>query len=220
MHSHGPSAHDRSYLPAAGSDWLLPLYDPLCRLMGTHRYRARLIDAAGIQPGDRVLDLGCGTGALSIAVAERHPAAQVAALDPDPKALARARAKATRAGVAIAWHEGFGDALPFESGAFQHVVSSLMLHHLTHEVRAATFREIARVLAPGGRFTVLDFGPPSGALDGALLSLFHLDDRLDDNLGDRIPSMLRDAGLADAAELQRMRSLFGALAIWSARRPA
>jgi ubiquinone/menaquinone biosynthesis C-methylase UbiE len=213
MHSHDPS-----YIPAAGSDWLLPLYDPLCKLLGVQRHRAHLIDAAGIRPGDRVLDLGCGTGALAIAVAERHRDAQVAALDPDPKALSRARAKATRAGVAVAWHEGFGDALPFESGAFEHVVSSLVLHHLTHEGRAATFREIARALAPGGRFTVLDFGPPNGALERALLSLFHRDERPEDNLAGRIPEMLRDAGLADAAELRRMRSLVGAMAIWSARR--
>jgi ubiquinone/menaquinone biosynthesis C-methylase UbiE len=219
MHSHGSSKpHDRAYIPAAGADWLLPLYDPLCKLIGAHRYRARLIDAAAIRPGDRVLDIGCGTGALSIAIAERHPGAHVSALDPDPKALARARAKATRAGVTVAWHEGFADALPFESGAFQHVVSSLMLHHLTSEARAAAFREVVRVLAPGGAFHVLDFGPPAGALDRLLLSLFHRDERLEDNLGGRIPSMLAAAGLGGARELRRMRSPFGAMAIWEGRR--
>jgi ubiquinone/menaquinone biosynthesis C-methylase UbiE len=219
MHSHD-HAKSPDYVPAAGTDWLLPLYDPLCKLFGTHRYRARLVDAAAIRPGDRVLDVGCGTGALSISIAERHPDAHLTALDPDPKALARARAKASRADLAIAWQQGFGDALPFEGGSFERVVSSLVLHHLTSEGRAAAFREIRRVLAPGGTLHVLDFGPPRGALDRALLHLFHRDDRLADNLAGRIPSMLADAGLADARELRRMRSPFGALSIWSARRTA
>jgi len=222
MPPHGSSrssaSHGHSFLPAAGVDWLLPLYDPLNRLLGTHRYRERLLDAAALRPGDRVLDLGCGTGALSLQARAREPRAEVTGLDPDPKALARARAKAARAGAEITWQQGFGDALPFEDARFDRVISSLVFHHLTHEVRRATLAEIARVLAPGGTVHVLDFGPPSGALDRLLLSLFHRDDRLEDNLAGRIPALMTEAGLADAAEAARMRSPFGALSIWRARR--
>ena len=222
MPPHGSSrssaSHGHSFLPAAGVDWLLPLYDPLCRLLGAHRYRERLLDAADLRPGVRVLDLGCGTGALSLQARAREPRAEVTGLDPDPKALARARAKAARAGAEITWQQGFGDALPFEDARFDRVISSLVFHHLTHEVRRATLAEIARVLAPGGTVHVLDFGPPSGALDRLLLSLFHRDDRLEDNLAGRIPALMTEAGLADAAEAARMRSPFGALSIWRARR--
>ena len=222
MPPHGSSrssaSHGHSFLPAAGVDWLLPLYDPLNRLLGTHRYRERLLDAAALRPGDRVLDLGCGTGALSLQARAREPRAEVTGLDPDPKALARARAKAARAGAEITWQQGFGDALPFEDARFDRVISSLVFHHLTHEVRRATLAEIARALAPGGTVHVLDFGPPSGALDRLLLSLFHRDDRLEDNLAGRIPALMTEAGLADAAEAARMRSPFGALSSWRARR--
>jgi SAM-dependent methyltransferase len=146
----------------------------------------------------------------------RHPDARLTGLDPDPHALARARAKAAREGAAVEWQQGFGDALPFADGAFDRVVSSLVFHHLTHDGRRATLAEIARVLAPGGRLLVLDFGPPHGALDRLLLHLFHRDDRLDDNLAGRIPALMADAGLVEPREVARMRSAFGSLAIWEA----
>ena len=95
-----------------------------------------------------------------------------------------------------------------------------MFHHLDTAGRAATLREIARVLVPGGTLTVLDFGPPRSALDRALLGLLHRGDAMNDNLEGRIPAMMNDAGFADAREAQSLRSLFGALAIWEARRPA
>lgn len=208
------------FLPAAGADWLLPLYDPLTRLLGTHRHRERLIDAAAIGAGDRVLDLGCGTGALSLQIRRRHPDARVTGLDPDPKALARARAKAARENAEIEWRQGFGDALPFADGSFERVVSSLMFHHLTHDGRRGALTEITRVLVPGGRLLVLDFGPPEGALDRLLLRALHRDGRLEDNLEGRIPAMMRSAGLAEPREAARVRSPFGSLAIWeAAKRP-
>ncbi|HSJ98711.1 MAG TPA: methyltransferase domain-containing protein [Myxococcota bacterium] len=221
MPAHGPSrpppsVRDASFVPAAGVDWLLPLYDPLCRLLGAHRHRERLLDAAAIRPGDRVLDLGCGTGALSLQVKRRHPDARVTGLDPDAKALERSRAKAARAGVAVEWRQGFGDALPFPDASFERVVSSLVLHHLTHDGRRATLAEVARVLAPSGTIHVLDFGPPHGTLDRLLLHAFHRDDRLEDNLAGRIPALMAGAGLADAREVAQVRSLFGSLSIWRA----
>jgi ubiquinone/menaquinone biosynthesis C-methylase UbiE len=218
MHSHSDSRH-RHFIPAAGADWLLPLYDPLNRLMGTHRFRERLLDVAAIRPGDRVLDLGCGTGALSLQAKRRHPEALVTGLDPDAKALERARAAASREGLAFDLKEGFGDALPFEAASFERVVSSLMFHHLDSAGRAATLREIARVLVPGGTLTVLDFGPPRSALDRLLLGLLHRGDAMNDNLEGRIPAMMRAAGFADAREAQSLRSFFGALAIWEGRKP-
>src|SRR5690554_559034 len=213
-----PSSARPSYVPAAGVDWLLPLYDPLCRLLGAHRYRERLLDAADLRPGVRVLDLGCGTGALSLQAKARAPGIQLTGLDPDPKALARARAKAARAGVDVRFEQGFGDALPFRDASFDRVVSSLVFHHLTAQAKRDALREVARVLAPGGTLHVLDFGPPRGALDRILLSLFHRDERLDDNLAGRIPALMEEAGLRDATTVASLRSPFGRLALWRATR--
>jgi ubiquinone/menaquinone biosynthesis C-methylase UbiE len=201
--------HAKPFVPAAGSDLLLPLYDPLTRLLGAERLRARLLDRTPIRPGERVLDLGTGTGALAIALAQRFPEARVTALDPDPKALARARAKAASAKVAIDFREGYADALPFAEASFERVVSSLMLHHLTTPVKEAALREVLRVLAPGGTFHVLDFGPPRSRWQRALTHVLHRGDALDDHLAGRIPELLAGAGFAAGREEAYWATAFG-----------
>jgi ubiquinone/menaquinone biosynthesis C-methylase UbiE len=89
----------KAYLPAAGHDWLLPLYDAFVKLLGGEAASKTLVDQATIQPGFRVLDIGCGTGTLALLIKRLHPTMDVVGLDPDPRALARAKQKARRAGI-------------------------------------------------------------------------------------------------------------------------
>src|SRR5215831_11616060 len=103
----------RRFVPAAGLDWLLPLYDPVQLLLGGDAARAELVREARLEPGQRVLDLGCGTGSLALALARSAPGAEVVGIDPDPKALARARKKFARAGVTVRLDRGFADELPY-----------------------------------------------------------------------------------------------------------
>ena len=86
----------RTYLPAAGHDWFLPLYDPLVKLLGGETARKVLLDQAALRSGQRVLDVGCGTGTFAAMIKRLHPDVEVVGLDPYPKALARARCKAAR----------------------------------------------------------------------------------------------------------------------------
>ena len=58
----------RTYLPAAGHDWFLPLYDPFVKLVGGDRARRALLEQAEMRPGQRVLDVGCGTGSLVVLI--------------------------------------------------------------------------------------------------------------------------------------------------------
>src|SRR5688572_3323558 len=120
----------KTFVPAAGRDWLLPLYDPLTRLLGAERARRGLVEQAALRPGQRVLDVGCGTGSLTLLIKRLYPQVDVVGLDPDAKALDRARRKAARAGLPIAFDQGFADRLPYEDQAFDRVFSSLMFHHL------------------------------------------------------------------------------------------
>lgn len=200
----------RSFVPAAGRDWLLPLYDPLLRLMGGDRVRAALIEQIALQPGDRVLDLGCGTGSLAIQLLGSCPQARVCGMDPDPKALAHARRKATRAGLEIEWQEGFADALPFEDGSFDCVVSSLVFHHLAPATVRAAIPEIRRVLRPGGSLNVLDFGAAGHGFHG-LLSHLASHQHGDEDLAGELPELMEKAGWVDVSTHSARRTLFGEL---------
>ena len=114
-----------TYLPAAGYDWLLPLYDPFVETFGGDRARRALVDQAAIRSSDRVLDIACGTGTLATIVKQLYPDVDIVGLDPDPKALARARRKAQRAAVSIQFDQDFSDDLPYADKSFDRVFSSL-----------------------------------------------------------------------------------------------
>jgi SAM-dependent methyltransferase len=104
---------------------------------------------AGIKPGDTVLDVACGTGALTLAAAEAAgPTGRAVGLDPNPEMLDVARRKDTR----VEWHEGRAEALPIGANAFDAVVSQFGL--MFFEDRPLALRERMRVLKPGGRLAV------------------------------------------------------------------
>jgi len=120
--------------------------------------RQRTAALARIQPGDAVLDVGCGTGTLPLEAA-RHVgrAGRVAGVDPGAEQIARARAKAARRHVSIEFQTGVIEQLPFPDQTFDVVLSTLMMHHLPASLKRQGLAEIARVLKPGGRLVIADF---------------------------------------------------------------
>lgn len=150
-------------VPALGFDPLTPLYDAVVgRTIPEARIRRRLIDQAGIRPGDRVLDLGCGTGTLLVEIAADVPDATPVGLDADDRILDDARAKVADAGVDVALHRGLATALPYADDAFDRVVSTFVLHHLVPDDKRTALAEVRRVLAPDGQLHVADWGRPAG----------------------------------------------------------
>jgi ubiquinone/menaquinone biosynthesis C-methylase UbiE len=120
--------------------------------------RQRTANLAHIQPGDAVLDVGCGTGTLALEVQRRvGQAGRVAGIDPGAEQIARARAKAARRNAPIEFQVGVIEQLPFPDQTFDVVLSTLMMHHLPAPLKRQGLAEIARVLKPGGRLVIADF---------------------------------------------------------------
>ena len=120
--------------------------------------RLRTANLARIQPGEQVLDVGCGTGTLAMEVARRvGRAGRVAGVDPGTQQIARARAKAARRNLPIDFQIGVIEQLAFPDQTFDVVFSTLMMHHLPASLKRQGLAEIARVLKPGGRLVIADF---------------------------------------------------------------
>ena len=205
----------RSYLPAAGRDWRLPLYDPFVKLLGGDAARSVLLEEAALRAGQRVLDVGCGTGTLATLINQLHPEVDVVGLDPDPKALARARRKAERAAVPVQFDQGFGDELPYPEASFDRGFSSFMFHHLPAEEKGSTLLEVRRVLKTGGEFYMMDFEGPHG-VHGLLARVLHAKKTLADNAEDRVLSLMRQAGFADPKKVGRRTLFFGSVTYYRA----
>jgi ubiquinone/menaquinone biosynthesis C-methylase UbiE len=200
---------NKTYIPAAGSDWLLPLYDPMTKLFGLEKARRVLLDQADLRPGSRVLEIGCGTGSFCVLIKRLHSGIEVLGLDPDPKALARARRKAEQTGVSIQFDQGFSDSLPYDEGTFDYVFSSMMFHHLKLEEKEKTLREVGRVLKPGALLAMLDFKKPESILGKILSGLFHSTHLLKDNSENRILTLMTEAGLQHVRKVGQGALLVG-----------
>jgi demethylmenaquinone methyltransferase/2-methoxy-6-polyprenyl-1,4-benzoquinol methylase len=151
-------------------DRIAPRYDVMNTIMtgGLDRlWRRRALDAAGLRPGSRLLDVATGTGRLALAAAARlQGRGAVIGLDPSGQMLARARSTAAREGLAVTWVQAAAEALPFADATFDTVTIAFGLRNLPDV--AAGLREMARVTAPGGRLVVLEIAEPAGGMAGLL----------------------------------------------------
>jgi ubiquinone/menaquinone biosynthesis C-methylase UbiE len=188
------------------------------KLLGGDKARMALVDQAALRPGYRVLDIGCGTGTLATLIKRSHPDVEVVGIDPDPKALARAKRKAANAAVPIQFDLGFGDDLPYAETSFDRVFSSFMFHHLPPNEKGKTLCAVRRVLKPGGTFHMLDFEGPDSGSHGVLAHLLHSNKRLKENSESTVLSLMRQSGFADPRKVHRQAMLFGHIAYFRAVR--
>jgi len=172
-------------------------YDLLIKLLTLGKEKAirgMTLELARVSPGEKVLDVGCGTGTLTImakgAVGRRG---EVCGIDPAPEMIDVARRKAARARMEVDFRVGLVESIPFADGSFDAVLSSFMVHHLPEEVKVKGFREVRRVLRPGGRLLVMDIEPSGSTATGRLLAHLIGHGRMKGNIG-MLPAALREAG--------------------------
>lgn len=160
------------------------------------RFREMTVDLAHVRPGEAVLDVGCGTGELTLA-AKRRAGSQgaVHGIDPALEMIEVARAKTHRQGVDVDFRPGVVEKLPFADASFDVVLSSLMVHHLPDDLKRAGLAEIRRVLKPGGRLLVVDMKRPTGFVSRVLTGLM-LHRKMGFGVQD-LPALMRDAGFTE-----------------------
>jgi len=189
-------------IPALGKDSLTPLFDGFAEVLGLGvAFKKKVIERAQLQHGERLLDVGCGTATLLMAAKAHDPSIEAIGIDSDERVLALARKKITASKLTVEVMQARAEQLPFPADSFDIVTSTLIFHHLPTEVKKLAMQEIYRVLKPGGRFVLADFGQPQSVL---LKTLFALGTLLPsrevmyarDNQEGKLPLFLAEAGFA------------------------
>ena len=169
--------------------------------------RKKTVALAQAAAGEKVLDVGCGTGTLAIALrAKVGPGGEVVGLDAAPEMIAVARDKAAKRGADIDFRVGLIEEIPFPDDSFDLVLSSLMLHHLPENVRQEGLAEIRRVLKPGGRFLVVDLSVHGDSFVGHVMTLFG---QAEQSTASELRAIMDDAGFG---EVEILKSRFKQLA--------
>ena len=219
-----PAAADTKYIPAARWRVFTRVYDPMIALtMRERRWRGSMEErvAADLPDGGVAVDVGCGTGTFAIALAARRPDATVIGVDGDAEILGLAREK--QGAERVDWREGLAQGLPLEDGSADVLTTSLVLHHLLPGEKRDALAEAARVLKPGGRLHVGDWGEPQDPLISAAFFVSQAIDGFDrtaDHRAGRLPEYFARAGFGSSERYGRLRTAFGALDLWRAENPS
>lgn len=186
--------------------------------LGVNRSNSRMvIEMAKVKPGDKVLDVGCGTGSLTL-TAKRYAGASgsVYGIDASPEMIEVARRKAKRSGSEAVFEVGLIEKIAYPEAIFDVVISRLVIHHLPDDLKRRGFVEIFRVLKPGGLLFLADFKPPTHpVLAHVVTALVGHKMMMQSNVGS-IPPMLTEAGFVAVAS-GPTRSAF--LAFVSGKKP-
>lgn len=211
------------FVPALGRAGNIDRYDRVIALMTRERrWRSALVELIDPQPGERIVDIGCGTGTLALALWQRAPGAFITGVDPDPAVLAIARAKAGAAPVD--WVHAMGDALddiPHLSGC-DRITSSLVLHQCPVAVKSLILRQKWRLLRPGGQMFIADYGEQRSFLMRLLFRQVQMIDGFDltgPNAKGCLPGLMEDAGFEEVVERAAIATPTGSISLYSAVKP-
>ena len=166
--------------------------------LGVNRSNSRMvIELANIKPGDKVLDVGCGPGSLTLtAKAYVGSDGKVCGIDAAPEMIEVAKKKASRSGLEVIFEVGLIEKLAFTDAAVDVVINRLAIHHLPDDLKCRGFEEILRVLKPGGHLLIADFNPPANPVLSHIASALVGSHMMRTNIWS-LPPMLASAGFVE-----------------------
>ncbi|RPJ19911.1 MAG: methyltransferase domain-containing protein [Chloroflexi bacterium] len=218
MHTHGVES------PAKTEGRLIrwvSFYDALANIVTLGqigRLRQMTIEQALLQPGETLLDVGCGTGGVTIPAKRRiGDKGSAAGIDPSPEMIAVARRKAQRARLEVDFRVGVIESLPFQDDTFDVVTASLMMHHLPKHLQVKGLSEIRRVLKPSGRILIADMIKPSTSSRHGFSPTLPLHHRHAQFAVEDLLQLLREARFED---LKQLNARFLTIGFVRAKKPA
>jgi demethylmenaquinone methyltransferase/2-methoxy-6-polyprenyl-1,4-benzoquinol methylase/phosphoethanolamine N-methyltransferase len=129
------------------------------------RFRKAALELVDIEPGMNILDVGCGTGSLTIEARRKLGSeGRMVGIDPSSNMIDLAQGKAAKAGVEIDFQVGVIEKMNFPDDYFDLVLSSLMMHHLPDELKQAGLQEVHRLLKPNGTLLIIELDPSAFSL--------------------------------------------------------
>jgi demethylmenaquinone methyltransferase/2-methoxy-6-polyprenyl-1,4-benzoquinol methylase/phosphoethanolamine N-methyltransferase len=210
--------HDTKHWHGSTIRWWAPAYEAVSWLMSFGQKPAmtkHAIKAAKLQARERVLDVGCGPGSLTLPATERvAPGGYAAGIDASPEMIDVATRKAKSRGLGVDFRVASIEALPFGEAEFDAALSSLMLHHLPDDVKATGLAEVFRVLKPGGRLIAVDLAGGHSPVNFIMSLVGH---RTPDDYVDTLIAKIEEAGFTD---VERLKSKWSQLAYLRAVKPA
>ncbi len=198
------------------------LYDPIIEGLSFGRerkFREKTLDYMEFAPTARILDVGCGTGSLTLLVAGQLQApGEAVGIDAAPKMIAIAERKAAAADLPARFYPGVAESLDFPDADFDLVVNSMFTHHIDTELKKSAFAEMERVLKPGGTLVTADVDRPTtplGWLMGWGARWMLVQKELADNLRGDLPDLMLGAGFLD---VRRVDHVYGLVSFFVARK--
>lgn len=209
---------ETNHIPALRFNWLTGFFDPLLKFtMPERRFKTALIEQANISPTHSVLDFGCGSLTLTLMAKQKQPEAEFTGVDVDEKILSIAKKKLVTSDGKVTIDKYDGIVLPYKDSTFDRVITSLVFHHLTSEQKENSFKEIKRVLKPGGELHIADWGKPANIfMRLAFYSVQLLDGfkTTRDNVNGLLPEYMKNGGFMEVTIQSRFNTIYGTLQLF------
>jgi ubiquinone/menaquinone biosynthesis C-methylase UbiE len=195
----GSDLNDVDMLMKSQMEKMVPSYDSYMKMMTFGRERTlreRTINLAQVKPGDSILEVGCGTGTLTLAAKRQAgPSGKAFGIDVIPGMIELSRRKASQANEQVTFQLGSIDDIPFSENQFDVVMCSFMIFHMSENTRRKGIAEIYRVLKPNGRLLVLDLALPAQPLQKTIAQLL-LGGMLEHDMRELLP-LMEASGFSD-----------------------